>query len=310
MVRQPGFLYAIPSFLYSILMTPLLRFGGLVTSGGYHVALVRGKGRRWQFAAHSHDFVEVFCVIAGAGIHHIHDEVEKALTPGVICTILHGQAHSLRNISDNAPLTFINVAIRQAVWGQFFSMIERNPRPGGARTGMMVYPENAARIQSSRALFEDILSSAPSQQSLPKLLRFLVSLVDRYDMAELSPGGSEWLDRILDALKDDEVLRQGLPCLLDRLNISYSHLARSCRREVGLSPTELINRARIDRAKHLLATSPIPITAVGQRCGFNTSSHFYEVFRREAGTSPGAFRADLVKALAPPSPALDEWPHY
>lgn len=285
-------------------MTPLLRFSGLLTSGGYHVGLVRGKGRHWQFAAHSHDFVEVFCVIAGDGIHHIQDEVEKALTPGVITTILPGRAHSLRDISDNPPLAFINVAIRQAVWGRFFSMIERNPRPEGSPTGIMLYPENVARIQSNRALFEDILSSAPSEQSLPKLLRFLVNLVDRYDLPEPSSGGSEWLDHILDALKDAEVLREGLPCLLGRLNISYSHLARLCRRQAGLSPTEVINRARINRAKHLLATSPIPVTAVGQRCGFNTMSHFYEVFRREAGTSPGAFRADLVKALSPPSPAL------
>lgn len=287
-------------------MTPLLRFSDLVTRGGYHVALVRGKGRHWQFAAHGHDFVEVFCVIAGTGIHHIQDEDEKALNPGVIATILPGPAHSLRNISDNVPLTFINVAIRQVVWGRFFSMIERNPRLAGSATGIMLRPENAARIQSNRALFEGILSSAPSEQSLSKLLCFLVNLVDRYDLAEPSSGGSEWLDRILGALKGDEVLREGLPCLLTRLNISYSHLARLCRTHAGLSPTEVINRARIERAKQLLATSPIPIAAVGQRCGFNTVSHFYEVFRREEGTSPGAFRADLVKALSPPSPALGD----
>jgi AraC-like DNA-binding protein/mannose-6-phosphate isomerase-like protein (cupin superfamily) len=302
--EDPGFLCAIRSFHYSTPMTPLLRFSGLPPSGGYHVALVRGTGRHWQFAAHSHDFVEVFCVIAGAGIHQMQDEVEKALTPGVITTVLPGQAHSLRDNSDNAPFTFINVAIRQAAWGRFFSMIERNPRAEGSPTAIMLYPESAARIQSNRALFEDILSSAPSEQSLPKLLRFLINLVDRYDLAEPSSGSSKWLDHILDALKDDEVLRGGLPCLLGRLNISYSHLARLCRRQAGLSPTEVINRARIDRAKHLLATSPIPVTAIGQRCGFNTMSHFYKVFRREAGTSPGAFRADLVEALSPPSPAL------
>jgi AraC-like DNA-binding protein/mannose-6-phosphate isomerase-like protein (cupin superfamily) len=297
--RHTGFLYSITLFHYSTAMTPLLRFSGLLTSGGYHVALVRGKGRHWQFAAHSHDFVEVFCVIAGGGIHQIQDEVEKALTPGAIATILPGQAHSVRDISGNGPLAFINVAIRHAVWSRFFSMIERNP-PEGSTTGIVLYPQNAARIQSNRTLFEDILSSAPSEQSLSKLIRFLVNLVDRYDLPEPSSGGSEWLEHILDALKDDEVLREGLPCLLGRLNISYSHLARLCRGQAGLSPTEVINRARINRAKHLLATSPIPVAAVGQRCGFNTMSHFYEVFRREAGTSPGAFRADLVKALSPP----------
>lgn len=289
------------------LMIPQLRLSDVATSDGYHVALVRAKGRHWQFPAHSHEFIEVFCVIAGTGIQHVDDEPGKALPLGVITTILPGRTHSLQAVPNTAPLTFINVVIPQAVWVQFFSMIRRDPWLRGSSDPTMIYSKDGARTQTNRAMFEGLLSSSPGEQSLPKLLRFLLDLVDGYDLAaKPSPVGSEWLPRILGAAENDDVIREGLPRLLSRLNISYSHLARLCRLHAGSSPTEVVNRARIDRAKQLLATSPIAVTTVGQRCGFDTTSHFYKVFRRLTGTTPGAFRTDLVKALTTPSHAFDD----
>lgn len=299
--RRASVLYALTMFHYALLVAPQLRLNDFVTSDGYDVALVRAKSRGWRFPAHSHEFVEVLCVVTGAGIQHLDDEPGKALAPGMIATILPGRTHSLRAVPDVAPLTFINVVIPHAIWVQVFSTIRRDPWLRGSSASTMVYPDEDARTNTNRALFQELLSSAPDDQSLPKLLRFLLDLVDGYDLAEPSPDGSEWLQRILGAVETEEVIRDGLPLLLSRLNISYSHLARLCRLHAGATPTEVVNRARIDRAKQLLATSPMPVTAVGQRCGFGTTSHFYKVFRRVTGTTPGAFRVDLVKALSPSS---------
>lgn len=284
-------------------MVPQLRLSDFVTSDGYDVALVRAKGRSWRFPAHSHEFVEVLCVVTGAGIQHLDDEAGQALTPGTITTILPGRTHSLRALPDTALLTFVNVVIPHTVWVQFFSLITRDPWLRGSSASTMMYPNDDARVNANRDVFEYLLSSAPGEQSLPKLLRFLLDLVDGYDLAEPSPLGSEWLHRILGAVETEEVIQEGLPLLLSRLNISYSHLARLCRLHAGSSPTEVINRARIDRAKQLLATTPVAVSAVGQQCGFDTTSHFYKVFRRGTGTTPGAFRADLVRALSPSSRA-------
>lgn len=290
-------------FHYALLMAPQLRLSDFVTGDGYDVALVRAKGRGWRFPAHSHDFVEVLCVVTGAGVHQLDDEPGKALAPGVIATILPGRTHSLRAVPDTDPLTFINVVIPHAIWVQLFGMIRRDPWLRGSSASIMVYPDDDARMHTNRAVFQELLSSAPDEQSLPKLLRFLLDLVDAYDLAEPSTDadGSEWLQRILGAVETEEVIRDGLPPLLSRLNISYSHLARLCRLHAGSTPTEVVNCARVDRAKQLLATSPMAVTAVGQRCGFVTTSHFYKVFRRVTGTTPGAFRVDLVKALSPSS---------
>ncbi len=50
-------------------------------------------------------------------------------------------------------------------------------------------------------------------------------------------------------------------------------------------------RLRIDKAKALLRESDEPITALALGLGFSTAQHFSEVFKREVGTTPMAFRA-------------------
>lgn len=51
-----------------------------------------------------------------------------------------------------------------------------------------------------------------------------------------------------------------------------------------------ILRVQIENAKLLLTQSGLPIQAVGKRCGFPCFKYFGQVFRRETGMTPRAFR--------------------
>ncbi|MBA4064401.1 MAG: hypothetical protein C0501_11950 [Isosphaera sp.] len=51
-----------------------------------------------------------------------------------------------------------------------------------------------------------------------------------------------------------------------------------------------IRRVRIERAKRELAQSDRPLAAIARDAGFGTIQRLYEVFRRELGMSPGAYR--------------------
>jgi LacI family transcriptional regulator len=51
-----------------------------------------------------------------------------------------------------------------------------------------------------------------------------------------------------------------------------------------------IRRVRIERAKRELAQSDRALAAIARDAGFGTIQRLYEVFRRELGMSPGAYR--------------------
>lgn len=116
--------------------------------------------------------------------------------------------------------------------------------------------------------------------------------------------------------------------------LTHSSLARLCRardrlrevhdnpipiaqiaREAGLSPFQFIRqfdgifgetphqyriRARIERAKDLLAANDWPITEICLEVGFNSLGSFSDLFTRRVGVAPSVFRKRARTAIAVP----------
>jgi transcriptional regulator GlxA family with amidase domain len=74
------------------------------------------------------------------------------------------------------------------------------------------------------------------------------------------------------------------------LSISLDHFVRSFKNSTGHSPHRWIMRARLERAKHLLLNTSMPLSDIALRCGYTTQCHFTRVFSHEVGMSPGAWR--------------------
>ena len=55
-------------------------------------------------------------------------------------------------------------------------------------------------------------------------------------------------------------------------------------------------RTRIDRAKHLLRTTQLPMVDLTERCGFTSRGGFAAAFKRATGKSPTAYRAEARRS--------------
>jgi len=84
--------------------------------------------------------------------------------------------------------------------------------------------------------------------------------------------------------------RIGVRDILAQVPASRRTLEIRFRRELGTTLHAEIVRARIDRARRLLAETEMPVKAVALACGFATPQRFHAVFRRETGSAPAAFR--------------------
>jgi AraC family transcriptional regulator len=72
--------------------------------------------------------------------------------------------------------------------------------------------------------------------------------------------------------------------------LSPYHFSRSFKAATGLSPRAFAQACRIERARHMLVETPMPVAAIAQACGFSDQSHFTTSFARATGTTPGRFR--------------------
>jgi len=72
--------------------------------------------------------------------------------------------------------------------------------------------------------------------------------------------------------------------------LSPYHFARRFKASLGLSPHQFILRARIERAKTLLADPHHSLVEIGLATGFANQSHFTTAFRRLVGMTPKRYR--------------------
>ncbi|HMA65646.1 MAG: helix-turn-helix domain-containing protein [Fibrobacterota bacterium] len=71
---------------------------------------------------------------------------------------------------------------------------------------------------------------------------------------------------------------------------SVSHFSRIFKRELGYSPKDYLIKTRIDKSRKLLQDSADTITDIAYTCGFATSAHFSDSFKKITGVSPSEYR--------------------
>ena len=75
----------------------------------------------------------------------------------------------------------------------------------------------------------------------------------------------------------------------DFCHLSVSRFYHIFKIGVGLTPTEYINRLRINQAKELLANTDMSVSEIAESVGFTDQNYFGRVFKQLTGTSPKRF---------------------
>lgn len=97
------------------------------------------------------------------------------------------------------------------------------------------------------------------------------------------------------------------PLLVDRLaeiaGVSVRSVARIFATELGITPHEFVERARIDYARNLLEATGLALKAVAYECGFGSPEQMRLVFQRRLGLTPARYRENF-RADRPIQPAI------
>ncbi len=86
-----------------------------------------------------------------------------------------------------------------------------------------------------------------------------------------------------------------LPEIADFAGLSRRQIERLFRQHMGRSPARYYLEIRLDRARHLLAQSSMPVVEVAVACGFVSASHFSKCYRELYARSPQQERVDYKK---------------
>jgi AraC-like DNA-binding protein/quercetin dioxygenase-like cupin family protein len=84
-----------------------------------------------------------------------------------------------------------------------------------------------------------------------------------------------------------------LEVISKKANFSSCYFCKFFKRVIGCTFTKYLLSIRIDKAKELLLTENINITAIAYRVGFENLSYFFRKFKELTGLSPKEFRYEI-----------------
>ncbi len=247
---------------------------------------------------HSHDYFELFLVEHGR-LHHWINGLEERLEVGHLVFVRPEDRHALQS-SPGSGGRILNVMFRQSTarhLGARYSD-ETDGRFFWSRTE---FPHSLrlAGPQFERAV-NAMLTLQTSHRSLAKIEHFLLSMITHVLDATASadaraPG---WLIRAAQAARDPRVFRRGSEGFIKIAGRSQEHVCREARLHLGLSPTQYINRIRIQHAAMLLAGTGRPVSQIAEDVGLENLSYFHRLFRLQYGTTPRSYRVRHTRNLA------------
>jgi AraC-like DNA-binding protein len=88
--------------------------------------------------------------------------------------------------------------------------------------------------------------------------------------------------------------------------MSPHHFIRRFEAVFGETPHQYRTRARLDRAKNLLALSDYSVTDVCMEVGFTSLGSFSDLFARRVGAAPSAYRKQVRSLIRVPGALAPE----
>lgn len=249
---------------------------------------------------HTQDFHELLWVQNGKV--RLHTQTGKRdLTEGDVLFISPAQAHGLQGRGDAAIV--VSLAIRPGVIKAIGNRHE--DLAGVAFWGAGDAPTVAHRdIRQLAALNKAALDLERSPRRKLYLEAFLLPFFVALDRLPegMDAGAPDWLVASCMAAQNPDVFRTGAAGFVATTGRAHPHVSRTMRRFLGLTPSDYINRLRMDHAARQLTGTSDPLPEIAADCGLPNLSHFHKLFLAQHGETPLRYRRARQRNLIQPRP--------
>jgi len=250
-----------------------VRVPGFTLTEGVHPA---GSSLPW----HSHDG-PTLCFVLRGSFTEVSAGESLTCTPATLKVMPAGERHCDRFDRGDARGILIEAdpARLEALGPHAAVLDERLAFHGGlpAAVAWRLYGEFRAGDEAAPLAIEGLLLE-------------LLAATARESGARVPAGQPSWLAEARDLIHGSPAERLSLSRLAGAVGVHPATLARSFRHRFGCSVGEYVRRLRIERAARQLGGTDLPLAEIALAAGFSDQSHFCNVFRRQTGMPPSAYR--------------------
>jgi len=244
---------------------------------------------------HKHDFVEIIYVLDGEGLHMIKDK-EIVIKRGDLFIITTDDSHSIVPAGDSDKFEWINCVIDREIL---------------CNVSIDISPEQVFQTMSNKYIHMLILNMEQEyqnknhyyQECIKGYALALISQIKRQaevtdESFSLAQNRKDmYITETVNYIHGNYGNKIKLSDIALQVGISVGYLERIFREERATSPIEYTNIYRIEQACSLLLNTKKSINQICYDVGFNDMKNFYQIFKRQTGTSPGVFRRVKTNCL-------------
>ena len=241
---------------------------------------------------HTHDFFELFLIEEGEVCHLINGR-QSVMKKGDLYFVRPEDEHCFQK-GNCKKAQFVNMAFSDGIFQKAEAIADLyfDTRKSGNSVETHLPSRMELAIQSKMAfLARDKTSLSLLERKdlvISIILDCLLVLHSRQEYEESVP---EWLEQACLRMRQDKNYLDGLERFIEIAGKTQEHLTRCMQKYYHVTPTEYINRIRLEQTTILLETTDESILDIMLECGFNNVSHFNQLFKKNYGMTPSRYRA-------------------
>ena len=267
------------------------------TTNTFNILCDERKSFHTMQTTHIHDMHELYYLLSGERYYFIKDRTYH-VKKGDFVLINRHDLHKTFEVSSpghKRVLIYITNELMSEYHNSYLLMDSL------FKTGSPVLRLNSQDQFFVESLLSHMLQSLKSRSpymeisaaaSLMKLLVFIneTKTASIHDIYEHPSPVHEKISQIVHYINANFRKEISLVDVSSHFYLSPSYLSRCFKKATGFCFTEYLNSVRVKEAKYLLHNTKLSMTAIAEKTGYQSISHFGRVFKSYTGMSPVKFK--------------------
>lgn len=261
---------------------------------------------------HAHDFIEFAYVVSGTGYHIVGGERDN-IKKGDFFIFNVNVPHAY-TVEGSMPIVMINCIFHPSAVDSTFADCKDFVDVAYHYLFHSFYaeddPKNYIKLTGRRsrmigAILEDMLGEYEAKedgykQVLHSELTHLLILAFRLyrESARQKRNVPVLRKLVVDSsiryMQSEYAAPISCELLAERSYVSTSYFNKIFKEETGKSASKTLMEIRLEKACDLLTCTNLPASQIGLNVGYSDTKHFYAIFKRQTGMTPGEYRKKLV----------------
>lgn len=236
---------------------------------------------------HDHDFYEFIVVLSGSFIEHLNEEdyvIEKFSSH----FLRPSDVHHYTGLNKKGTNLLRNIAIRKDLFDQLIQELHFLELDNIYIPSKISISLTETFIEKSNQLF-DLSHSEETRTFIVKAILYDIIFglqINNIHTKEIP----SWLIKTNQQFLKDKNYLQGIDKLISISGKSQEHLTRAFKKYFSYTPSEFVNKLKLQYAANLLINTDKKIVDIIFESGFENVSYFNRIFKKQLGMKPSEYR--------------------